>query len=194
MVTPQDILSFWMDDVGPKGWYNSTPSLDADICDRFGAIWQEAREGACGLWLTSPVGALGYIVLTDQLPRNMFRDGPDAFATDQSARAAAKQAIDRGWDMRVPEPDRQFFYLPLMHAENLSDQDRAVRLFKTKMPETGHFNLLDAQVHREIIRLFGRFPYRNAALGRTSTQAERDWTDAGGYAATKRKLQSKEPV
>jgi len=188
MVTPEQVLSFWVDDVGPKGWYGGGEALDARVREGFEGPWKEARDGACGLWLTSPVGALGYIVLTDQLPRNMFRNHADAFATDASARAAAKGAIDRGWDMRIEEPVRQFFYLPLMHSENLCDQDRAVRLLATRMPETGADNLRHAKAHREVIRQFGRFPYRNAALGRATTQAESDWMEAGGYAATLKEI------
>lgn len=186
MVTPEDVLSFWVDDVGPKGWYGGGEALDARVRDGFEAAWQEARGGACGLWLTSPVGALGYIVLTDQLPRNMFRDHADAFATDASARAAAKAAIDRGWDLRIAEPVRQFFYLPLMHAENLCDQDRAVRLIHSRMPQTGKGNEDHACAHRAVIRQFGRFPYRNAALDRKTTAAEQDFLDAGGYGAAYR--------
>ena len=178
--TPQQVVNYWIDEVGPKGWYAGGAELDADIRARFEDAWHEARDGACGLWLTSPVGALGYIVLSDQLPRNMFRDHADAFATDPSARAAAKMAIDRGWDMRIPEPDRQFFYLPLMHSENLIDQDRAVRLSKAKMPDDTVGNLRHARAHRHVIRQFGRFPYRNAALGRANTTAEAAWMERGG--------------
>ena len=181
MVTPQDVLTYWVDEVGPKGWYNASDDLDAEVRDKFGDLWQEAREGACGLWLTSPVGVLGYIVLTDQFPRNMFRGTAEAFSTDASARAAAKIAIERDWDMRIPEPVRQFFYLPLMHSENLVDQDRCVRLFKSRMPESGDDNLRHSCAHRAVIRQFGRFPYRNDALGRASTKAESDWIAAGGY-------------
>ena len=106
MVTPQEVLTYWVDEVGPEGWYNSTPELDAEIRNKFEAAWQEAREGACGLWLTSPVGAIGYIILTDQFSRNMYRDDARAFASDKSARAAAKVAIDREWDRAISEPAR----------------------------------------------------------------------------------------
>lgn len=191
MVTPEEVLTYWVDEVGPSGWYNSSAKLDAEVRDKFGHTWQEARGGACGLWLTSPVGALGYIVLTDQFPRNMFRDDADAFASDKSARAAAKFAIERDWDMRILEPVRQFFYLPLMHSESLIDQDRAVRLFASKMPQTGPDNLRHACAHREVIRQFGRFPYRNAALGRTTTKHEADWMAEGGYAAALRVVDAK---
>lgn len=184
MVTPQEVLSYWVDEVGPKGWYSGGEALDAQVRDRFEETWREAQEGACGLWLTSPVGALGYIVLTDQLPRNMFRNEAAAFATDRSARAAAKIAIDRDWDLRIEEPVRQFFYMPLMHSENLIDQDRCVRLMASRMPEAGADNLRHARAHRHIIRQFGRFPYRNAALGRATTRAETAWMEAGGYKAS----------
>ncbi len=191
MITPEQVLSYWVDEVGPKGWYGGDAALDAQVRDRFLEIWQQARAGACGLWLTSPVGTLGYIVLTDQLPRNMFRGHADSFATDKSARAAAKIAIDREWDVRIEEPVRQFFYMPLMHSENLIDQDRCVRLFKSRMPETGADNLRHACAHREVIRLFGRFPYRNEALGRTTTKAEAAWIEDGGYAAALRVVDEK---
>lgn len=182
MITPEEVLSYWVDDVGPKGWYGGGEELDADVRRRFSAIWQEAREGACGLWLTSPVGTLGYIILTDQLPRNMFRGTGKAFDTDRNARAATKVAMDRGWDTRIAEPVRQFFYLPLVHSENLIDQDRGVRLMASRLTETGADNLRHAKAHREVIRKFGRFPYRNTALARATTQAETAFLEAGAYA------------
>ena len=92
-------------------------------------------------------------------------------------------AIDRDWDLKIDEPARQFFYLPLKHAENNCDQDRAARLIHTRMPETGHQNQDHACAHRAVIRDFGRFPYRNAALGRKTPQAEQAFLDAGGYGA-----------
>jgi uncharacterized protein (DUF924 family) len=190
METPNDILAFWLDDVGPQGWYAQDDALDAAIRDRFLTTWQGAMEGRFGLWLTYPSGVLAYIVLTDQFSRNMFRGDARSFASDAIAKAAAKQAIHRGWDMKIDEPARQFFYLPLMHSENLCDQDRCVRLMKERMPDTGAGNLLHARVHREIIRIFGRFPYRNAALGRSSNPAEADFIAKGGYAALLRDLEA----
>ncbi len=179
MVSPEDILSFWIDEVGPKGWYEQNDELDATIRTRFLDAWEEAAMGACGLWLTSPRGALAYIVLTDQFPRNMFRDDPRAFDTDKSALAASKVAIDRDWDMRVSGTARQFFYMPMMHSERLMDQDRCVRLTCSRLE--GADTLLHAKVHREIIRLFGRFPYRNEALGRVTTEQEQAFLTEGGY-------------
>lgn len=179
-MSPDTILSFWIDEVGPKGWYSGGADLDAEITDRFHSTWEEALNGACGLWLTSPSGTLAYVILTDQFPRNMFRDSSRAFASDKSARAAAKIAINRDWDLRIAEPARQFFYMPLMHSENLIDQDRCVRLMHCRMSPEGT-SLIHARTHREVIRQFGRFPYRNAALGRVNTEAEQSYLDGAGY-------------
>lgn len=190
MVAPDEVLAFWLDECSPADWYKSDPAFDAKICDRFEATWKQAAEGALSLWLTYPSGTLAYIILTDQFPRNMFRDDAKAFATDTIARAAAKMAIDRKWDLKIDEPARQFFYLPLMHAENLCDQDRAVRLIHTRMPEHGANNVDHACAHRAVIRDFGRFPYRNDALGRKTTSAEQAFLDAGGYGAAIRAQQS----
>lgn len=190
MVAPEEILAFWLDEVGPEGWYKQDAALDREITERFGATWQGLMEGRFGLWLTYPSGVLAYIILADQFPRNMFRDNAQAFASDRVALAAAKQAIHRGWDLKIDEPARQFFYLPLMHSENLCDQDRCVRLMKERMPDAGASNLVHAQAHREVIRQFGRFPYRNEALSRKFTSAETAYIDEGGYGMTLRALQA----
>lgn len=192
MVTPDEVLAFWLDECSPADWYKSDPDFDALIREKFEGTWQQAADGALGLWLTYPTGTLAYIILTDQFPRNMFRDTAQAFATDSIARAAAKMAIDRKWDMKIDEPARQFFYIPLMHAENLCDQDRAVRLIHTRMPEHGAGNRDHACAHRAVIRDFGRFPYRNDALGRKTTPAEQAFLDAGGYGAAIRAQQAAE--
>jgi uncharacterized protein (DUF924 family) len=179
----KQIRDFWLDEVGPKGWYVVDDTLDQSIRDRFLHVWEEAIEGGCGLWLTDPKGALAYLILTDQFPRNMFRGHGRSFATDKSARAAAKAAIDRDWDRAIDEPARQFFYMPLMHSENLVDQDRGVRLIHSRLEIEGGSTLVHAKVHRSIIRQFGRFPFRNAVLDRTTTQAEQQFMDDGGYGA-----------
>lgn len=189
IAAPDDVLSFWLDEKQPEDWYKADDSLDQEIRDRFGETWQAAMDGKFGLWLTYPSGALAYILLTDQFSRNMFRDTREAFASDRLALAAAKIAIDRKWDMRIDEPARQFFYLSLMHSENLCDQERCIRLMKERMPKTGESNLLHAKAHREVIRKFGRFPYRNDALSRRFTQTEKEYIHAGGYGSTVRDLQ-----
>jgi uncharacterized protein (DUF924 family) len=112
-----------------------------------------------------------------------------SFAADGIALAAAKLAIEKGWDQRIDPPARQFFYLPLMHSECLVDQDRAVRLFSSRMENQGTDNLLHAKAHREVIRQFGRFPYRNEVLGRETPKAEAEFLANGGYGATVRALQ-----
>ena len=183
MTGVDEVLEFWLDEVGPAGWYAVDPELDARIRDRFLSAWEGAAEGRFALWLTHPAGVLAYVILTDQFPRNMFRGERRAFATDAAALAAAKSAIQRGWDMKIDEPARQFFYLPLMHSENLCDQDRSVRLILERMPQTGAENLKHARAHREVIRRFGRFPYRNVALGRSDTAPERSFLEDGGYGA-----------
>ncbi|MBY6089147.1 DUF924 family protein [Pseudooceanicola sp. 502str34] len=192
MVAPRDILNFWLDEVGPSGWYEASDALDQEIRDKFGDAWQAAADGAYGFWLTHPNGALAYVILMDQFPRNMFRGEGKAFATDGVALAAAKLSIDNGWDLKVEEPARQFFYLPLMHSESLCDQDRCVRLMAERMPMTGEPNLLHAKAHREVIRKFGRFPYRSEALERSVTKPEQAFLDQGGYGATIRQLQAAE--
>lgn len=192
MVTADEVLKFWLDDVGEAGWYKQSDTLDDDIRARFEDAWRKARAGTCGLWLTHHTGTLAYIVLMDQFPRNMFRGNGESFATDRHAVAAAKAAVRRRWDLRIDEPARQFFYLPLMHSENLSDQDHCIRLVCERMPRTGAGTLLHARAHREVIRQFGRFPYRNAALDRLSTMPERAYLEAGGYAHTLRQLQQKD--
>ncbi len=190
MIGPEDILKFWLDEVTEKGWYAQDDALDETIRETFLTTWEQACEGRFSLWLTYPSGTLAYIILTDQFPRNMFRGSGQAFASDRMALAAAKNAIHKKWDQKIDEPARQFFYLPLMHSENLCDQDRCVRLLKERMPETGAANLLHARAHRDVIRQFGRFPYRNEALLRHSTAPERAYVRGGGYGETVRTLQA----
>lgn len=189
MRTPDEVLSFWLDEVGPAGWYDVDPALDIAILETFGSTWSNAREGACGLWLSTPTGTLAYVILTDQFSRNMFRGKAEAFASDSNARAAARIAIEREWDMQIREPARHFFYMPLMHSESLVDQDRAVHLIGTRLPETGANNHLHAKAHRDVIREFGRFPFRNAALGRANTPQEEEFLNNGGYGAAVRAQQ-----
>lgn len=192
MVVPSDVVSFWVDEVGPSGWYRQDDELDEKIRTRFLETWELAAVANCEgktleKWFETPQAVLGLLIVLDQFSRNMFREDPRAFSTDARARAIAKKAIEKGWDKRIPEPQRQFFYLPLMHSECLMDQDRAIRLFKTRME--GDHNLLHAKAHREIIRRFGRFPYRNSALARSTTPAEAEFLGKGGYRSMLEELQ-----
>lgn len=181
-----EVLTFWQE-AGPAMWYKQDDGFDRTIRDRFGALWDTAAQGGCDIWAVGPKGALALLILLDQFPRNMFRQSRLAFATDARALRFADMALGQGWDMRTLPPLRQFFYLPFMHSEQLTHQDRAVRLFKARM-EDGD-NLLHARAHREVIRRFGRFPYRNAALGRVSTPAEDGFLSGGGYGSIVRELE-----
>jgi uncharacterized protein (DUF924 family) len=183
MEDPDHVLGFWFDELEEKDWYVGGDALDARIRNRFADLWQQARAGRLDGWETSPRNVLAYLILTDQFPRNMWRGHADSFATDAVARTAAKRAIDLGWDTRIEGAGRQFFYTPLMHSECLVDQDRCVRLIATRMPGSDG-NLLHAKAHREVIRRFGRFPYRNAALGRDSRAEELTYIEDGGYGST----------
>ena len=114
-MSPDDILTFWLDGVGEKGWYEVNENLDKTIRDRFNASWIELCAGSFGLWLTYPSGALKYIPLADQFSRNMFRGHENAFVSDRMGIAAAKSSVERGWDLRIGGSVRQLFYLSLMH-------------------------------------------------------------------------------
>ncbi len=176
-----EVLRFWLDEVGPEGWYKPAPDLDERIRARFGELWAGAAEGRLGHWRAAPRGALALAILLDQFPRNMFRGTAGAYTTDLRALGVADLAIRRGFDREVPEPGRQFFYLPFMHSESLAHQDRCVRLVLMRLPASGAENLDHARRHRAVIRRFGRFPSRNRALGRRDTEAERRYREGGGY-------------
>ena len=177
----QEEIEFWVNEVGPSGWYQGSDELDQEIRDRFGADWEKAKAGKYDSWGWCPDKSLALLILLDQFPRNMFRGDKQAFSTDKKAREVANHAIEHGYDKRCAEPQRQFYYLPFMHSECLTHQERCVRLIKKRMIEGEGGNLLHAKVHREVIRKFGRFPYRNVALGRRSTSLEEQFMDNGGY-------------
>ena len=179
IATAAEVNGFWLDEVGEKGWYDSSAKLDQSIRDRFMETWENAATLAPG-WIATPEGALAALILTDQFPRNMFRADARAFATDALARHIADGAIAAGFDHQIDPPARQFFYMPFEHSEDLADQQRCVELFTANMPGE---NLYHAKLHRDTIACFGRFPWRNEALGRQPTQAETRVMEAGGYGA-----------
>ena len=181
MSEPEAVVEFWLHEVGPKGWYVAADDLDEEIRSRFGDEWRAAKAGERDFWCNGPRGTLAFLILTDQFPRNMFRGKPDAFSTDASALNAARKAVERGFDLEVKEPERVFFYMPFEHSETMEDQDLSVDLVQRKMPETREEYLPHARAHREIIRRFGRFPFRNEALGRESTAEEAAFMKEGGY-------------
>ena len=168
----RQVLDFWFDADKRRCWFRSTPDLDALIRERFASTWEAAREGRLHTWLQQADAALALVIVLDQMPLNMFRGQAQAFASEAQAREATLHAISQGHDRGMVDQRRQFFYLPLMHSERLADQDMAVELLdKAGMQD----NLRWARHHREIVRRFGRFPHRNAILGRPSTERERAW-------------------
>lgn len=180
MAAYKEIIKFWIEETGPKGWYNGPPELDQTIRDKFQSSWQTALEGGYSDWQETPDGCLGYLILTDQFPRNMFRDDPRAYATDPLARAAAISAIKKDFDLQVGRAAQEFFYLPFEHSEDMADQKLCVAHISSRMDDDDG-SLLHARAHLEIIRQFGRFPYRNKALGRENTVIEQVFLDQNGY-------------
>jgi uncharacterized protein (DUF924 family) len=176
----QALLDFWF---GPPEdperfhhkqiWFRSTPEFDASVRVGFTADHEEAAAGALASWEAEPLSALALVMLLDQVPRNIFRSTPRAFASDYLALAATNRALERGFDQAVPPAWRVFFYLPFEHSEALADQQRGLDLLLALppvpgRPGDGHMTRL----HLEIIERFGRFPHRNAILGRASTEEE----------------------
>jgi uncharacterized protein (DUF924 family) len=190
------VLDFWfgkLDDSGradkqhAQRWWLKEPALDAEIKQRFLALHSAALAGRLSGWLDRPRSRLAYIILLDQFSRNIFRDTPAMFASDESALYAALSGIDVGMDRQLPLDERTFFYMPLMHSEQLALQERCVELYQTlshelsgsprasMLPRIGY-----AERHRDIVKRFGRFPHRNAILGRSSTPDEQLFLDGPG--------------
>jgi uncharacterized protein (DUF924 family) len=178
IVSPAEVTAFWLG-AGPKRWFEKDAAFDAEIRPRFEATYAAAAAGQLTDWERTAETCLALLIVLDQFPRNMFRNSAQAFATDSMALGIAKAAIARGFDRATPMPGRQFFYLPLEHSEDLADQEQCVALFRA----LGDAELQKwADLHLDIIRRFGRFPHRNALLGRVTTAEEQAFLDAGGFA------------
>jgi uncharacterized protein (DUF924 family) len=177
IASPQDVLAFWRA-AGPDKWFKKDTAFDGDVSTRFLVTYEAAAAGRLSEWDQTAEGALALVIVLDQFPRNMFRGSARSFAADSSARAVAERALARGFDKRTPASERQFFYLPFEHSESLADQERCCVLFR----EAGDAEHLKwAELHADIIRRFGRFPHRNAVLGRVTTPAEQAFLDGGGF-------------
>lgn len=175
MSTPRDVIDFWRD-AGPGKWFNGGMAFDDACRQRFGEAHMAAARRELDGWMDTADGALALLLVLDQIPRNIFRGSGHAFATDGLALQHAMQAVAAGLDVQVSDDVRAFIYLPFEHCEDMAMQDRSVALMATLSE-----NLLGyAHAHRNVIRRFGRFPHRNAALGRNNTPDEQAWLDAGG--------------
>ena len=176
----QALIDFWF---GPEGdperethrdlWFRSSPEHDALLRQLFLADYERAAAGELAAWEAAPESALALVLLLDQIPRNIFRDTPRAYATDAAARAVAHRALAKGFDSVLPSAWRKFFYMPLHHSESLADQERSLRLFEALPDRTGREGTRRyAMRYIDVIARFGRFPHRNAILGRESTPEE----------------------
>lgn len=164
----RDVLTYWFG-LKPEQWWKSDPALDEEIRERFLNRWGEERRLPVDSFLEDPLTALAAVILFDQFPRNMFRGDAEQFATDHLALAIAKGAVDRGFDETLQPQERGFLYLPFEHSESLADQKRSLQLFAA----LGDDYLLGyAKKHHDVIERFGRFPHRNAILGRAPRPAE----------------------
>jgi uncharacterized protein (DUF924 family) len=177
IASSDDVLAFWRE-AGPDKWFNKDTAFDEAIRARFLDTYEAAAAGKLSDWEATREGALALVIVLDQFPRNMFRGSARAFAADPLALAAADRAIERGFDIATPVQERTFFYLPFEHSEQLADQERCCALFRA----TGDADLVKwAKLHADIIRRFGRFPHRNAVLGRMTTAEEQAFLDGGGF-------------
>ena len=172
-----EVVSFWLSQ-NDKVWFSANPAFDAEVLSRFAELVERAKSGSLDHWADDPEGALALIILLDQMTRNIYRDSPEMFAADGKALKVARRAIGRGFDMDLPKDKRRWLYMPFMHSEDLADQERSVELFeRSEISESLPF----AVEHADIIRRFGRFPHRNAILGRETTPEEAAFRADGGF-------------
>lgn len=174
---PEALLAFWFSDRVRPLRFRSTTEFDQEVSERFLSLWQAARDGRPPAWRGSPGGLLALVILLDQFPLHMFRGQAEAFTTEAASRAVAAEALDLGYDREMNDEQRAFLYLPFMHSESLADQTRSVTLFEGAGLVD---NLRWAHHHRELIQRFGRFPHRNALLGRSSSPEELDYLASKG--------------
>ena len=178
IATSGDVLAFWRA-AGSDKWFKKDAAFDDDIRRRFLATYEAAANGDLAAWELTAEDTLALLIVLDQFPRNMFRRDARTYAADPLARDVAARAVARGFDQTYAPAEQTFFYLPFEHSEDLADQERGLELFRA----TGDADLIKyAQEHADIIRRFGRFPHRNAILGRATTPEEQAFLDGGGFA------------
>lgn len=171
----RQLIDFWFSDQVKPLWFNATPAFDQQLRDSYETLWQQGMDGELESWTESAEGCLALVILFDQLPLNMYRNHARSFSSEQLARNVADLALLRGFDQQLSDEQKAFLYLPFMHSENLQDQARSLALFEKAGLEE---NLRFARHHYGIVERFGRFPHRNKALGRDSTQAEIDYLNS----------------
>lgn len=165
----QDVLDFWFNDIEPESWFKKDIDFDNKIITRFGKLHKQAVQSELSAWRHSPKSALAEIIILDQFSRNIFRDQPESFAADPMALALAQVAIQNGFDQELSLSERSFLYMPFMHSESAVIHEEAVNLFR----DLGIVNNLDFELkHKKIVDRFGRYPHRNAILGRKSSAEE----------------------
>lgn len=174
---PNEILDFWFSPLVRRLWFDSTPEFDQELKMRFEFMVQAAARGELDTWQRTPEGALALVLLLDQLPLNIYRGQAQSFHLGDQALAVAKAAIAQGFDRTLPHEQLSFLYMPFMHSESLPDQDKSVELFERAGLSA---NINFARHHRELVRKFGRFPHRNASLGRKSTPEEEAYLHSKG--------------
>lgn len=179
MTSPEDILDFWFSDAVEPFWFRKDAVFDEELRKKFLPVYQKAAAGELDNWKDSAEGTLVLIIVLDQFSRNLFRDSAQAFATDEAARALTYHALEQDYDSALSDAQRVFCYMPLMHSESLADQEKSVELYSALGRESNNDYAIR---HRDVITKFGRFPHRNAALGRINTEEEKTYLaqpDAG---------------
>lgn len=173
--SPQDILDFWFSERARKRWFDSTPGFDRELTERFEETWRQAARGELDHWLQSADGCVALVIVLDQFPLNMFRGDAQSFATEAKSREVARAALAQEFDASLEAEQKAFLYMPFMHSEDLADQELSLRLFDQPGLES---SLRFARHHHDIVARFGRFPHRNAALGRSSSAAEIEYLNS----------------
>lgn len=169
ITSPDEVLDFWFSDHMKPDWFAKSDQIDEEITEKFADTYQAAHDGYLDKWMKQADHALALCIVLDQFPRNMFRGSPRSFESNDLALAHARTALGKGYDQQLDATRRQFMYLPFMHSEDLADQDRSVELYEAL---GNRHSLHFAREHRDIVARFGRFPHRNAVLGRTDTPDE----------------------
>jgi uncharacterized protein (DUF924 family) len=176
-MSPQNILQFWFEEIDKKLWFAKSDDFDQQLRTRFGDLYRKTLQCENYQWRATAEGRLAEVLILDQFSRNMFRDKPESFGSDNLALALAQEAVTKGEDQKLPPERRAFIYMPYMHSESALIHNEAVRLFTQKGLE---YNLDFELKHKSIIDRFGRYPHRNKVLGRSSTPEEIEFLKTAG--------------